>query len=84
VLAHDSPEKAIGIFLGIVNYERNRELLLQMPPSVAEDFVPNRVAPATRSPRRSRPAPIPAAARGAPTAAGLRHRGRKTNAGGQH
>ena len=41
VLAHDSPEKAIGIFLGIVNYERNRELLLQMPPSVAEDFVPN-------------------------------------------
>ena len=41
VLAHDSPEKAIGIFLGIVSYERNRELLLQMPPSVAEDFVPN-------------------------------------------
>jgi acetyltransferase len=41
VLAHDSPEKAIGIFLGIVNYERNRELLLQMPPSVAEEFVPN-------------------------------------------
>ena len=41
LLAHDSPEKAIGIFLGIVNYERNRKLLLQMPPSVAEDFVPN-------------------------------------------
>jgi acetyltransferase len=41
VLAHDSPEKAIGIFLGIVNYERNRELLLQMPPSVAEEFVPD-------------------------------------------
>jgi acetyltransferase len=41
VLAHDSPEKAIGIFLGIVNYERNRELLLQMPPSVTEGFVPN-------------------------------------------
>ncbi len=41
LLAHDSPEKAIGIFLGIVNYERNRELLLQMPPSVAEDFIPD-------------------------------------------
>lgn len=41
LLAHDSPEKAIGVFLGIVAYERNRELLLQMPTSVAEDFVPN-------------------------------------------
>ncbi len=41
VLAHDSPETAIRIFLGIVNYERNRELLLQMPPSVAEEFVPD-------------------------------------------
>jgi acetyltransferase len=41
LLAHDSPEKAIGVFLGIVNYERNRELLLQMPPSVAEEFVPD-------------------------------------------
>ena len=41
LLAHDSPEKAIGVFLGIVAYERNRELLLQMPPSVAEGFVPN-------------------------------------------
>ena len=41
LLAHDSPEKAIGVFLGIVNYERNRELLLQMPPSVTEEFVPD-------------------------------------------
>ncbi|MCM2290414.1 MAG: GNAT family N-acetyltransferase [Sulfuritalea sp.] len=38
VLSHDSPEKAIAIFGGVVNYERNRHLLLQMPPSVAEDF----------------------------------------------
>lgn len=38
VLSHDSPEKAIAIFGGIVNYERNRQLLLQMPPSIAEDF----------------------------------------------
>ena len=35
VLSLDSPEKAIAIFLGIVDYERNRELLAQMPPSVA-------------------------------------------------
>ncbi|MDK9702777.1 MAG: GNAT family N-acetyltransferase [Sulfuritalea sp.] len=38
VLSHDSPEKAIAIFLGIVDYERNRDLLAQMPPSQAEDF----------------------------------------------
>ncbi|MCK9380941.1 MAG: GNAT family N-acetyltransferase [Sulfuritalea sp.] len=41
VLSHESPEKAIAIFLGIVDYERNRELLAQMPPSVAEDFTPD-------------------------------------------
>ena len=41
VLSHDSPEKAIAIFVGIVDYERNRELLAQMPPSVAEDFTPD-------------------------------------------
>lgn len=41
MLSHDSPEKAIAIFQGIVNYERNRELLAQMPPSVAEDFKPD-------------------------------------------
>lgn len=41
VLSHESPEKAIAIFCGIVNYERNRELLAQMPPSVAEGFTPD-------------------------------------------
>ena len=44
ILSHDSPEKAIAIFQGIVNYERNRELLIQMPPSVAEDFTPDLAA----------------------------------------
>ncbi len=44
VLSHDSPETAIAIFLGIVNYERNRELLIEMPPSVAEDFTPDLAA----------------------------------------
>lgn len=39
LLSHDSPEKAIAIFRGIVNYQRNRRLLMQMPPSLAEDFV---------------------------------------------
>jgi acetyltransferase len=39
VLSHDSPEKAVAIFRGIVNYERNHELLAQMPASVAEDFI---------------------------------------------
>lgn len=38
VLSHDSPEKAVAIFLGIVNYEHNRDLLAQMPPSVAEEL----------------------------------------------
>ena len=44
VLSHDSPEKAIAIFLGIVNYARNRQLLVEMPPSVANDFTPDRNA----------------------------------------
>jgi acetyltransferase len=44
VLSHDSPEKAIAIFQGIVSYERNRELLIQMPPSIAEDFTPDLAA----------------------------------------
>jgi acetyltransferase len=41
VLSQDSPEKAIAIFVGIVNYERNRKLLVEMPPSLAEDFSPD-------------------------------------------
>ena len=44
MFSHDSPEKAIAIFLGIVNYERNRELLKEMPPSVAQDFTPDLAA----------------------------------------
>lgn len=44
LLSHDSPEKAIAIFLGIVSYERNRQLLAQMPPSLAEDFTPDLAA----------------------------------------
>ena len=39
VLSHDSPEKAIAVFLGVLNYRRNRDLLMQLPPSLAEDFL---------------------------------------------
>jgi len=38
VLSHDSPEQAIAVFIGLVNYYRNRELLMQMPPSLPEGY----------------------------------------------
>ncbi|WP_300455449.1 bifunctional acetate--CoA ligase family protein/GNAT family N-acetyltransferase [Accumulibacter sp.] len=41
VLSHDSPEKAIAVFLGVLDYRRNRALLMQMPPSRAEGFSPD-------------------------------------------
>lgn len=41
VLSHESPEKAIAVFLGAVNFRRNRELLMQMPPSLADGFSPD-------------------------------------------
>ena len=41
VLSHESPERAIAVFLGAVSYRRNRELLMQMPPSLAEGFAPD-------------------------------------------
>ena len=41
VLSHDSPEKAIAVFLGVLNYRRNRDLLMQLPPSLAEGFSPD-------------------------------------------
>ncbi len=41
VLSHESPEKAIAVFLGVVSYRRNRALLMQMPPSLAEGFSPD-------------------------------------------
>ena len=44
VLSHESPEMAIAVFLGVVSYWRNRELLMQMPPSLAEGFSPDAAA----------------------------------------
>ena len=38
VLTHNSPEQAVGVFIGLVNYYRNRELLMQMPPSLPEGY----------------------------------------------
>lgn len=38
LLSHDSPEQAIAVFTGLVHYYRNRELLMQMPPSLPEGF----------------------------------------------
>lgn len=36
-----TPEQAVDAFLHIVNYRRNQELLLQTPPSVPMEFVPD-------------------------------------------
>ncbi len=41
LLSYDAPEKAVEVFLGIEQYRRNRELLMQTPPSVPEEFVPD-------------------------------------------
>lgn len=38
VLSHDSPEQAVAVFIGLVNYYRNRELLMQTPPSLPEGY----------------------------------------------
>jgi len=40
--AYTTPEKAISVFLGVAQYRRVRQLLLELPPSVAVDFEPDR------------------------------------------
>ena len=44
VISHESPERAIAVFLGVLSYLHNRRLLLQLPPSRAEDFAPDLAA----------------------------------------
>lgn len=44
ISTYDTPEKAIGGFMQLVQYRRNQDLLMQVPPSAASDFVPNRAA----------------------------------------
>jgi acetyltransferase len=38
VLSNDSPERVVSGYLAILDYRRNRELLLQMPPSQPEGY----------------------------------------------
>jgi acetyltransferase len=40
--SYATPEKAIGGFMQIVQYRRNQDLLLQVPPSLPRGFVPDR------------------------------------------
>ncbi len=42
VPAYTMPEKAISVFLGVAQYRRLHRLLLELPPSVAVDFEPDR------------------------------------------
>jgi acetyltransferase len=44
VISHESPERAIAVFLGVLSYLHNRRLLLQLPASRAEDFAPDLAA----------------------------------------
>jgi acetyltransferase len=37
----DTPEEAVQAFMQIVQYRRNQELLMEVPPSVPEEFVPD-------------------------------------------
>ncbi|HET6522315.1 MAG TPA: bifunctional acetate--CoA ligase family protein/GNAT family N-acetyltransferase [Geminicoccaceae bacterium] len=38
---YETPNKAISGFMDLVNYRRNQELLMQVPPSVPEEFEPD-------------------------------------------
>jgi acetyltransferase len=38
---YDSPEDAVNAFLQMVNYRRNQRTLMETPPSVSADFVPD-------------------------------------------
>jgi acetyltransferase len=40
---YDTPEAAVGGFMQIVQYHRNQNLLMQVPPSLPVDLVPDRV-----------------------------------------
>ena len=41
---YDTPEEAVRGFMQIVQYRRNQNLLMQVPPTVAADFAPDRAA----------------------------------------
>jgi acetyltransferase len=41
---YETPERAVRAFMHLVRYRRNQELLMETPPSVLDDFVPDAVA----------------------------------------
>ena len=41
---YDTPEEAVQAFLQIVHYQGNQDLLMQVPPSIPIEFVPDRAA----------------------------------------
>lgn len=42
VPTYDTPEKAVGGFMQMVQYRRNQNLLMQVPPSIPAEFIPDR------------------------------------------
>jgi acetyltransferase len=44
IATYDTPEEAVHGFMQMVQYRRNQNLLIQVPPSVATEFVPDRAA----------------------------------------
>jgi len=38
---YETPEEAVRAFMGMVNYRRNQDILMETPPSVPEGFSPN-------------------------------------------
>ena len=42
--SYETPDKAVRAFMHLVQYRRNQELLMQVPPSEAEAFVPDTAA----------------------------------------
>jgi acetyltransferase len=41
---YDTPEDAVHGFMQIIQYRRNQQLLMQVPPSVSSDFIPDRAS----------------------------------------
>jgi acetyltransferase len=44
IATYDTPEEAVHGFMQMVQYRRNQNLLIQVPPSVATEFTPDRAA----------------------------------------
>jgi acetyltransferase len=44
IATYDTPEEAVHGFMQMVQYRRNQNLLIQVPPSIATEFTPDRAA----------------------------------------